>query len=109
MNFTQNDVENAGHVVTGLQTEVFFGKLASLGITPETEEERDILWSLGNDVLRDYPRDSEVRGQIKQASCETFGEHTADDAGVIAGELCKNPTIVKAAHVLLLLQQQKGV
>ncbi len=95
--------------MTDIQAEIFFKKLASLGVVPTSEEQASILWELGDSVLQERPRLSDAGRATKQAGLETFGDLCSAvghdgcslDAHAIADELCRDEKTVKAAHILL--------
>ena len=109
MSITKEAVTAAEQLMTDIQSRIFFNKLASLGVTPETDEQAATLWETGDKILCDYPRLSDSGRTTKQASADTFGDLcstvTSDgcslDAHRIADELCRNPDVVKATHILL--------
>ena len=109
MSITQEMVAAAQDKFTEIQADIFFRKLASLGITPANEDEARQLWELGDSYLQEYPRQSDAGTATKQASFEAFGDKSSvlandgcsADAHKIVDELCKNPELVKAAHILL--------
>ena len=109
MSITQEAVIAAEQLMTDVQARVFFGKLASLGVTAETDEQAAALWELGDSILRDRPRLSDSGRIAKQASARMFGERCSQvasdgcslEAHRITEELCTDQEVVKAAHLLL--------
>lgn len=106
---TKEMITRAEKEFTDLQARIFFNKLASLDVLPDTDEEAATLWQLGDRLLRERPRLSDAGRQTKQASARTFGERssalTGDgcslDAHRLADELCHDPNIMNAAQILL--------
>lgn len=102
-------VTEAEQLMTDLQADIFFRKLASLGVVPTTDEQAANLWELGDAILKDRPRLSDEGMALKQASLEEFGklgsrlsnDGCSADAHTIAEKLCREERIVKAAHILL--------
>ena len=109
---TKEMIEAAQEVMTDVQARVYFNKLAALGVTASNEEEAETLWKLGDRVLQERPRLSEAGRITKQASLQTFGagssalaaDGCSRDAHLIVEELCQDQNIVKAAHLLLAVQ-----
>jgi hypothetical protein len=110
MSITKQDVYTAESLLHDLQTTVFFNKLASLGIEPRTEQEAELLWGAGDDVLRQYPRVSQEGVQVKQAGMNLFPEKAAkltnsgfsNEAHEAAETLLQQaPQYYKAASILL--------
>jgi hypothetical protein len=109
---TKDMIEAAQNVMTDVQARVYFNKLAALGVTASNEEEAETLWQLGDRVLQERPRLSEAGRVTKQAGIETFGAKSSapaadgcsHDAHRIAEELCQDQNIMKAAHLLLAVQ-----
>ena len=109
---TQDMIKVAQAVIADAQAEVFFHKLAGLGFIPEDDQQAETLWQMADTVLKERPRLSDAGRRIKQASCNTFGDRASQpgedgcsrDAHAIAEEFCRDQRIVKAAHLLLALQ-----
>lgn len=109
MSITQEMVTGAEQLMTDLQADIYFRKLASLGIVPTTDEQSANLWELGDAILKERPRLSDQGLALKQASLDQFGtlgsrlanDGCSEDAHKIAEKLCQDERIVKAAHILL--------
>ena len=109
---TKEMIDAAEEMMTGLQANVYFNKLASLGVIPATDKEAETLWKLGDRLLQEQPRLSEAGRATKQASLEMFGRNSSPlaqdgcslESHAVVEELCKDPNIVKAAHLLLAAQ-----
>lgn len=109
MSITKEMVAEAEQLMTDIQADVFFRKLASLGVVAGTDEEAAKLWELGDAILQERPRLSDEGQSLKQASLDEFGklgsaignDGCSLDAHKIADELCKDQRVVKAAHILL--------
>jgi len=105
-------IQTARQVVTDAQADVFFQKLAALGVLPENDAHAETLWQMADAALKERPRLSEAGRRTKQASCDAFGERASQlandgcsqDAHDIAEELCHNQGLVKAAHLMLTVQ-----
>jgi hypothetical protein len=81
MAITQETVQKAAELIHQIQEEIFFTKLAALGVQPTKLEEAQILWQYGDEVLRKSPRLSDAGMKLKQASMETFGEKVSPTTG----------------------------
>jgi hypothetical protein len=111
MSITKEMVTEAEERMTNIQAEIFFKKLASLGVVPTTDEQASILWELGDSILQERPRLSDAGRVTKQAGMETFGNRCSAlghdgcslDAHAIAENLCRDENTVKAAHILLAI------
>ena len=109
MAITQEMVTEAEQLMTDIQADVFFRKLASLGVVPTTDEQSANLWELGDAILKERPRLSDAGLALKQASLDEFGtlcsrpsnDGCSADAHTIAEKLCQDERVVKAAHILL--------
>jgi hypothetical protein len=112
MNHTQDMIENARKVLTGVQAEVFFDKLASLGINPQNDSQADQLWDLGAGIVAQSPRVSDAGQRVKQASVEMFGSKAvlygsdgySQEARDLTDRICQNSEVIKAAHFLIAAQ-----
>lgn len=112
MSITREDILAAEQLMTEVQADIFFKKLASLGVTADTDRQAAALWELGDRILQERPRLSDAGRAVKQASAETFGGLCSDvahdgcslDAHKIADQLCNDRDVVKAAHILLAVQ-----
>ena len=90
---------------------VFFHKLASYGIVPSTEEQREALLIHGNELLAQYPFLSEDGPSIKVAcatelgsACEFLDNGFTKEAGEYVDELMKNQHVAAAVSMLLAAQ-----
>ena len=109
MSITQEMVKEAEQLMTDIQADVFFRKLASLGVVPTTDEQAANLWELGDAILKERPRLSDSGLALKQASLDEFGrlgsplssDGCSADAHMIAAKLSQDERVVKAAHILL--------
>ena len=109
---TQEMIQTARQVVTDAQADVFFQKLAALGVLPENDAHAEILWQMADAALKERPRLSEAGRRTKQASCETFGDRASSlasdgcsqDSHDIAEGLCHDQGLVKSAHLMLTVQ-----
>jgi hypothetical protein len=103
-------VQQAAAMWDAVRSDVFFNKLASLGITPSNEQEAGQLLELGGVLLQQYPRQT-AGVTVKQAGMEVFG---ADSVSPIAATgysqeahdavdwLCNaRPDLVHAAGILV--------
>ncbi len=109
MSLTHEAIAAAEQLMTDVQARVFFNKLASLGITAETDEQAAALWELGDNILRQRPRLSDAGRATKQASAAALGERCSAvasdgcslDAHKIAEGFLKDRDIAKAVQILL--------
>ena len=113
---TQEMIQTARQVVTDAQADVFFQKLAALGIVPANDDHAETLWQMADVALKERPRLSEAGRRTKQASCETFGDRASQlagdgcsqDAHDIAEGFCRDQGLVKAANFMLTVQNIKN-
>ena len=109
---TQEMIQTARQVVTDAQADVFFQKLAALGVIPDNDAHAETLWQMADAALKERPRLSETGRRTKQASCDAFGERASQlasdgcsqDAHDIAEDFCRDQRIFKAANLLLTVQ-----
>jgi len=104
------NVEQANDAVFNIQSTVFFNKLASLGINPQSQQDAVDLWTLGVNLLNSAPRETQDGVMIKQASVSLFGNATSPimrsgfskEAELVAEELLtKHPESVEVVATLL--------
>ena len=109
MSVTKEMLLEAERLFTNVQADVFFKKLAALGVEPKSEKEAQSLWAIGDRVLKAQPRASDSGRATKQACLDSFGKLASMvgqdgcslDAQRITEELFKDQKIVKAAQLLL--------
>jgi hypothetical protein len=109
----QEQFAAAQEVLDSVQADLFFRKLASFGIKPQTKEQVQALWQAGSSILADTPLTTEKGRQTKQASCEMFHDQASalpkeghsQDAVKIAAHLMQNPDYVKAARLVIAVSQ----
>ena len=108
----ENEIlDQAADVLVGLETQVFFHKLAAYGIQPETEEEMRQYLAYGNQMLAKYPITDDRSVQIKQASAASMGGQFkfaengfSEEANSYVDVLMGDPGAVEAAMVFLNAQ-----
>ena len=107
----QETLTAADNAMRKTEFTVFFHKLASYGIVPSTEEQREALLIHGNELLAQYPFLSENGPLIKAAcatelgsECEFLSNGFTKEASEYVDELMKNQHVVAAASLLLAAQ-----
>jgi hypothetical protein len=109
----QEQLTAAQNSLNELQMKLFFRKLASFGVKPQTREDAQSLWQAGINVLEDAPLTTEKGRLAKQASCDAFHdtasalpqEGYSQEAIKIAEHFMQIPEYVKAARLVVAVSQ----
>jgi hypothetical protein len=92
----QEVLNQAQNILVQAQAELFFGKLASMGIRPANQEEADQLLAIGSAALTKYPLTTQQGREAKLASCEML-----NDTSSLPPENGFSEEAIKCGEVLL--------
>jgi hypothetical protein len=105
-----NQLEQAQQVLQNTQNTIFFNKLASLGIKPQTQQQALGLLKEAAALLEMFPREvPQTQRAMKSASFKVFPNQTSEvcrdgysqDTHQVVDTMMTNPELVKCAALIL--------